>query len=130
MSTVARVLYYGNAMLKPSVPPTALRALQKALQVILLALLLVTITFASAVAQPRSSQVAPEQKSAQPIRTINDAQQPQKVNQDRQREQAQPHRAAEKPAISKPRGDRPSDPYQDYYDAMRKFNKEVYGEHG
>ena len=70
--------------------------------------------------QPSESRGA---SGVQPIRTER--------TQNRERVTPSPSRSQERAAPSRRAdGGRPKDPYEDYYDAMKKFNEEVYGKRG
>ncbi|MDJ0706391.1 MAG: hypothetical protein QNJ46_24235 [Leptolyngbyaceae cyanobacterium MO_188.B28] len=106
-------------------------AFLKILRSIVLVLLLFNIAVGGAFAQERQPQNA---NSPQPseIRGGTEAQ-PVRSDPRRNRETVSPspNRSQERATPSRrSNGERPKDPYEDYYDAMKKFNEEVYGKGG
>ena len=104
---------------------------QKALRLVVLVLLLFNIAVSGAFAQAGQSQ---DVINPQPSETARPREaQPSRIEPAQNQERRTPERnRARQRADSTRRSDgtRPQDPYEDYYDAMKKFNQEVYGKRG
>lgn len=104
----------------------------KALQLIVLTLLLVQIAVGSAFAQEIRS---PQETSPQSAESKNKQEEILPARPELTTEEKNPRASSQKQpeSVSSPRTsktDRPVDPYTKYYDSMKKFNEEVYGKDG
>ncbi|NET37253.1 MAG: hypothetical protein F6K19_35380 [Cyanothece sp. SIO1E1] len=100
----------------------------KALRLVVLGLLLFNIAVSGAFAQAAQSQ---NTGSPQPPEAGSSSEvQPTRAERIQDRERITPSRnRSQQEATPSRRAEeaRPKDPYEDYYDAMKKFNEEVYG---
>ncbi len=105
---------------------------KRALQLIFLTLLITQISFNSVLAQevPSTNTNNSSSPNIENIKPIEKTGTESSTEDNRKVAPSDEQQVTPKAESSRANSSRPSDPYEKYYDAIKKFNEELYGEKG
>ena len=105
---------------------------KRAFQLIILTLLITQINFNSVLAQevPSTNTNNSSSPNIENINPIEKTPTAPSTEDNRKVAPSKEFQATPKARSSRAQSSRPSDPYEKYYDAIKKFNEELYGEKG